>query len=296
MLLKKAMAVMFFLNILVSISFAQKKDSLGSTSVAKGKQWYYQIDIGYNFVAGNESLLNETYYRDGTYSKEYTNMSFGKGFNIALGVGKKLNKNLGIELELGYVIGGKNVVENQYYYTEVANPFIEKQSISYKANTFHVNPKIMLEVPFEKGNALYGKIGYLLGTGKAQSNYKLDWDFDNGQAATGTIERVYTGGIISGSTMAAGFRFGSGEAGSYFFIEATGNNLHRTFAKNTITESFINGYDVLEGVPAYYTQTVYIDKVTYNTEPIDENKPYVAPSFRSNYSSVGFRLGIIKYF
>ena len=275
--------------------FAQNKDSLNIQNIdISSKKFYYQIGVGYNFSSGIGSFPSTVTNKDGSTSKENNLGSYGKSFDISFGLGKKVTRNLGLEMELGYMFGSAITVDNQYYITNVANPYIEKEHAEFTASTFRINPKFVFEIPFAKENAFYSKIGYLIGFGNAKATYTESLAFDNGNTGAASYSRLRTGGLISGSSMALGVRF-KVEHTLSFFVELTGNNLHRTFKKDDMTEAIENGTNVLSSKSVYQTQTVFVTQATTTASP-DQSQPYQYPAYRSNYSTVGFRLGFVKHF
>jgi hypothetical protein len=296
MITRKAILLSFFLCVGSLSSFAQNKDSLKTTSPDIGtKKFYYQFGVGYLFNAGIGYNTHYVQTKDGNYSTDNYKASFGKGFDISFAMGGKFTSNLGLEVELGYTVGGKNITESQYYISGVAYPLTVKETISYRANTLRANPKLVFEIPISKVNAFYGKLGYLIGSGKTLMEGQEEWLFDNGAKGSGSYERRFSGGMVSGSTFALGFRF-EAEKDVSFFIEVVGNNLHRKFDRSVLTQSIANGENVLADVSYYYRQTNFVEKAVYPAGPIDEDKPRELPSYLANYSSTGFKFGFIKHF
>ena len=280
---------------LFSIVFAQNNDSLNQKSTRiLNKKFYFQIGIGYNFPTGLGTLGVTQQDVAGNTSKKYLHSSLGQGVDIGLGLGRKLSQNLGVEMELGYISGTGQSFESQFYINNTPDPYLDKQHNTYTANTFRINPKLLFEVPFKDQNAFYAKLGYLVGFGKETRSATDDWVYNSGQENTGEFKWETTGGVVSGSTMALGFRF-LAEKDVSFFMELTGNNLHRTFKKTTMTEASENGKSFLSSKSVYDTETIYVHNAESSTT-IDSTKPYQYPAYRSNYSSVGFRIGLIYHF
>lgn len=295
MILRKAMVIVFLLNAMMLNSFAQNQDSLNPKPVSD-KKYYYQMGIGYNFFAGIGVRSNNSTDRSWNYTQANHNASYGKGFDISFGLGVKAARNLALELEIGYLIGAKDKEDDQYYDTTYAYPLIIKEKRSFKANTFRINPKFVFEIPLKNDHCFYSKIGYMIGVGNAKSSTQSQWYYDNGWYGEGSFERTYTGGIVSGSTMALGFRFATKEEDTYFFMELTGANLHRTFKKGTMTTAIANGQNDIDNQPDFYKEFIYVDQAEYNLKGRDLYEPRQIPAYRANYSSVGFRLGFAKYF
>ena len=292
---KKIILVLLLSSMFSSVLFAQNKDSLTSKKTdISTKKFYYQIGIGYNFNSGIGSFSNNTKNADGSTSKQLFRASLGKGFDIAFSLGKKITQNFGLEMELGYILGSANTENNQFYETNFGNPLTVKQRVEYTANTFRINPKFLFEVPFAKGNAFYSKIGYMIGFGNAKTTISEDWYFVNGSTGNGNYTRARTGGLVSGSTLALGVRFKL-EHDACFFMEFTGNNLHRSFKEDRMTESNENGKNTLDSKTVYQTETVFVKNATTTLNP-DQSQPHQYPSYRVSYSTVGFRIGIVKHF
>jgi hypothetical protein len=277
-------------------AIAQKKDSLQLNTIKiPDRKFYYQLGVGYHFSAGVGTLQNYKENKDGSSSIQNMNGSWGKGIDIGFGFGVKITKSMAFELELGGVVGGKNKEENQYYVTTFSTPYTLKESSIFKANTFRFNPKIVFEVPIKGENAFYGKIGYLIGFGNAKEIIDAEAYYNSGQKGTGSYEWKISGGIVSGSTMALGFRIKTEEDIS-FFMEITGNNLHRTFTESSMVESVENGQNTLNTRSIYSKEVIYVDKVETPAGTPDPTKPRQLAAYRASYSSVGFRIGFVRHF
>ncbi len=297
MRLRKIVLALTFSCFLFLCATAQNIDSVRLKPIDIGSsKVYYLMGIGYNFSAGIGSFRNYVESSSGSSTTQNINGSWGKGFDLVFALGKKMNKNLGIELELGYLIGGKNKEGNQYYVTSYAVPYIVKQDATYKANTFRFNPKIVIEIPFKNTNAFYCKIGYMLGVGKAKISTEEDVYFENGQQAKGSFEWERIGGVVSGSTTALGVRFKTSEDVS-FFMELSGNSLHRKFTEQTLVKSIINNQNKLDETSVYEKELIFVDKsTTYLNVTPNPDQPRTSPAYRTSYSSVGFKVGFIKHF
>jgi hypothetical protein len=295
MLLKKSVFLFLFSSLFFSDLVAQNNDSLNSKKIdLSTKKFYYQFGIGYNFNSGSAYFVNTTTNEDGSSSKNNFSGSLGKSFDLSFALGKKVTQNLGLEMDLGYMWGGTNTENNQFYEANSGNPLTVKQKVEYTANTFRINPKLVFEIPFAKGNAFYSKLGYMIGFGNSKATYTENWDFYDGSTGTGDYTRIRSGGLVSGSTMALGVRFNV-ERDLSFFMELTGNNLHRTFKRDILTASNENGKNTLSSKSVYQTQTIYVKNAT-NTPNPDPNQPHQYPADLVGYSTVGFKIGIVKHF
>ncbi len=284
-------------SFLFANAFGQTKDSLNPPPLKlTGKKLYCQFGVGYLFNSGVGRFENYSIDKNGNSTIEYVPGSWGKGFDLSFALGKKMTPNLAVELELGYIVGGKNTEQNEFYVPNNGMPLTIKQEASYKSNTFRINPKFVFEVPFHKVNAFYARIGYLVGFSKATSEVDEQWIFENGGKGTGSFGYSYSGGLVSGSTLGLGLRFRA-EENTSFFMEINGSNLHRTFEERNLETSSANGKNNLSIIDPYYKQTIYVDKASFPAEnAIDLGKPRERPTYRSSYSSVGFRIGFITYF
>jgi hypothetical protein len=291
---KKFILGFFVLCASAQFSNAERRDSL-NPSVSNVKRFYYQIGTGYLFNSGTDNLEQYIQKNTQTYTVENVKSSWGKGFDVGLTFGGKFNSSLGVEIEFGYTVGGKNKTNSEYYVAAVTSPLVVKEVLSTRANTFRINPKLVFEMPFKKTNALYGKLGYMVGAGKAIVEVQEEWIFDNGGYGAASYQRDNSGGSVSGATMALGIRI-QAEKDLSFFVEVVGNSLHRKFEKNVMTKYMANGQDLLGDLSYFQKQTNFVDKATYNLGVIDEDKPREIPSFLSNYSSAGIRLGFIINF
>lgn len=279
----------------VSIVCGQSNDSLltKSTTVLD-KKFYYQLGAGFNFASGIGTFRNHIENDDFSTSDNNFTGSFGKGFDIAFGLGHKLTQSFGIEVEVGYTRGSGNIEENQYFFTTSAMPPIINQTVSNRANTLRINPKLLFEVPFKKVNAFYSKLGYMFGTGNGKVSIEETWNYQ-GYDGKGTFEWKQTGGMVSGSTMALGLRFLVDKDIS-FFMEITGMNAYRKFKKSSLIESIVNNNNTIDFSPVYYKEIIFVDELHTEPNSLDLTKPREVLAFRSNYSNVGFRIGFISHF
>ncbi|HSZ26381.1 MAG TPA: hypothetical protein VK766_11695 [Cytophagaceae bacterium] len=135
----------------------------------QGQGLYLGGSVCYGLKASS-TIVSTNYNPDG--SKDVIKGSFGMGLVPNISIGYLFNKNIGIELGLGYLIGSKKTLSS---------------TTKYNVNSFYINPSFVIRagegkiVPYGKMGIFLGLInsGYLWSDG---INYGVN---DNGGISTG---------------------------------------------------------------------------------------------------------------
>ena len=249
---------------------------------------YVGLNFGYNAPAGAGnfdaiSVVNST-STNTSYSIENIKFSFGKGVSTGLAFGYMFNENIGAELGVQYLLGGKTKYTQTFTFT---NTSITTGDIS--AKMFQIKPSIVLATTIKKTTP-YAKFGMVIGSGKILSNEKSIRNLNN--TTEETVE--FKGGISLGYSAAVGLNF---PINKNIAINSEINMVNMQYSpkKAILTKATSNGVDQL---PSYNTSQKEIDfvkKLVINgSAPAPTNIPAQQPAFASAFGSIGISVGL-KY-
>jgi hypothetical protein len=241
---------------------------------------YVGAGFGYGFRAGS-TITGSNDNADG--STKIVKGSYGAGMVPNLSVGYLFTKSIGAQLDLGYLIGTKAEVKD-----ENGN---SRGTTDYRANSFYLNPSLVIRANTEKMLVPYAKLGLFFGVGNSATVKQDQSNFNGAQQLTQTNESKlqYKGGISTGITSAFGLdvmlsdrlaifgeltgRLASWAPKSYTAANTTTNYVGGN--PQTSHETSVSGNFVKE-TPANYTGT--------NTSSV------LLP-----FSSIGFNVGVKLY-
>jgi outer membrane protein W len=243
---------------------------------------FFSLNTGYVFGTSTMSgLRNSTQLSSTNTTREGVKLSFGKGFNIGGSVGYMFNKNLGAELGINYLIGGK---------TTTTSTFIGggNTTSDWSAKMLQFKPTLIIAAGMEKINP-YAKFGILIGSGSIQND-----DSSTGPSFINTTKETYDGGTAFGFHGGIGVNY-TINAKISLFGELNMINMSYAPTKSKLTEDVTNGVNNLVGSAADVrnTETEYVD--SYNTgDVIPSTSP--SKSLKNNFAfgSFGFNFGV-KY-
>lgn len=254
---------------------------------------YVGIGGGYGFQAGKQTLssnMDSYYYGTGTTTDYHSNpCSFGKGYQPGLYAGYMLNKNIGAELGVGYLIGGTVEFIHNSTYTSPAGT--DRESRAYNATSIRLAPSIRI-TGGEKKIKPFMTFGLLMAMG---TKITLD-DEDTYTDASGTnrVVRVseYSGRMSFGLHATAGISYSFTDHISAF-VNAAGNFQNWAPKKQKLVEYTSNGVDQLPGLPVAATEMEFSDSYTIDLAAApDPNKPVQSTKVLLPLSSIGVELGI----
>lgn len=241
---------------------------------------YINLNIGSGIGTSSQNLswfYNETRQNNFT-TREQVNVSFGKGINIGGAFGYMFNENIGLEMGISYLFGGKTVSKDIY------NNGTTDYTIS--SNMLRFNPSLVIAAGFKNINP-YAKFGFLIGTGSIIYDYN---DNDNGDVY---FEKTkYSEGLAFGLTSGVGILFGINDKLS-FFGEINMTNLSYAPNRGEIIESSNNGVDQLPFMTTKEKQTDFVD--SYTTEqgnPSPDSQPNKQLIEKYPFSSIGLNIGL----
>lgn len=241
---------------------------------------YLGAGFGYGFRAGS-TVIGSNANVDGSF--KIVKGSLGAGVVPNLVVGYLFTKSMGAELMMGYLIGTKTGVTD--------NNGNNRGFSDYRANSFYLNPSIVIRANTESKLVPYAKLGLFLGLVNSGTD-KSETDNYNGaqqlmQTNAGKFQ--YKGGISTGLTSAFGLdimlsdkfavfgeitgRLASWAPSSYTFSNTMTNYVGGTAQASQLTS--VSGNFVKE-TPANYTGTNMSSRVL-------------------PFSAIGFNVGVKLY-
>jgi len=255
-----------------------------STQAQTEKGAYAQFNFGYNQgINGKDtgaayiySLYNFTEVNATTKKTELANVGLGKGIHIGADFGYMFNKNVGAELGISYLLGGKISTSQTYLSGNYGN-----QETSSKM--LQIKPTLVLAAGFEKINP-YAKIGVVIGSGKITTE---------GTGKIGGNITNYTYEYSKGTPI--GFQ---GSVGALYklnskiglFGELTFINLSYAPKKGSLTKYTKNGVDQLPGLDVDDKEIVFEDSIS--TGPNDPNAPQKLLKEPFSFDSIGLNVGM----
>jgi hypothetical protein len=246
---------------------------------------YVKVQTGYALGISQYNISNYT-ETAALYSYDRVGLSFGKGINLGGTVGYLFSKNLGIELGLSYLMGGKTTGTNTYLDHINAD--------TYSATMVRLNPSVVVSAGFDKVNP-YAKLGVIVGAGSFTHNYNET--YTNGNAYI--TDYKWNGGLAVGFTSALGANFKLNNNLSLF---GEFNLISLSYApkKMVITMASDNGKDALEGMSTRDKETDFVNSYSKDkNSPVDNTKPNqgirVSYPFGSFGFNVGVRINLTKY-
>ena len=247
---------------------------------------YLNINSGYatsmssQNLSGFENSTFEFYSNSYSMKSEQINFSFGKGLNFGADFGYMFNKNLGAEIGVSYLIGGKTI-------STLTQPN-NSTEITVSSKMLRINPSLVITSSFEKINP-YAKFGLILGSGYVilSSNQEISGQQSNSESIK------LSGGIAIGLTSGIGAIYKINDKLS-FFGELNMINLSYAPTKGIKTDFRIDGVDMLPSLPTRQKETEYLDSFTVtssNSNPQD-SEPSKALKQKLPFGSFGLNLGL----
>jgi outer membrane protein W len=262
--------------------------SLQSTAQIK-KGAYGSLQIGYSLAAGASNVggglaLENVTNTSTTNTTESLKYSFGKGINAGLQFGYMINDNIGIELGINYLLGGKTTATD----VSVGGGFGGTAGTTVtdvSAKMLQINPSVVLATSINKMSP-YAKLGLVIGSGTITQN-----DNFTSSGFTGTRKVEYKGGVALGFSSALGINFNINDKLS-LNTELSLVNMQYTPTKSSITVATSNGTDVLSTLSVRDKETEFSSSVTYGGTIPTNTAPRQSNSFATPFGSIGVNVGI----
>jgi hypothetical protein len=243
---------------------------------------YVNIDAGYGLNMSSQNLSYIDFYNytnlNNSITNEQVNVSLGKGLNLGGAFGYMFNKNIGAELGISYLLGGKSKAKDTY--TSRTTDY----TISSKM--LRIIPSLVIASGIEKINP-YMKFGLLIGTGSINFEYN---DNDNGDIYL--EKRKINGGIALGLSSALGVMVNLSDKMS-FYGEFNMVNLSYAPTKSVITEATYNGTDELPSMTTRQKEIEFVDSYTVNqSNPPSDSQPNKELKQKAPFGSFGVNIGL----
>ncbi len=250
---------------------------------------YVGVNVGYNAGAGAANLEGFVNSSNTTTIDETENIkfSFGKGINAGLSFGYMFNENIGAELGVQYLIGGKTKSTQTYTFGGGFGSSTSNGDLS--AKMVQIKPSIVLATTI-KNTTPYAKFGMVIGSGKITANQTT--------VSTPTFTRAATtelkGGMAIGFTAALGLNFSVSKN-----LSVSGEinmvNMQYSPKKGTLTKYSENGVDKLSTKTVSEKEFEFVKKYSYNpSSPSPSTSPSKQAASTTPFGSIGITVGM-KY-
>lgn len=267
---------------------------------------YVDVQAGYGMPLNGQTDMLSNYsssyidnYITGEYSSSYTeevvNLSLGKGMNFGANVGYMFNKNIGAEIGVNYLLGGKTEGTYSDYYTYTdptgyTEESWEKSTQQMSAKMLQINPSFVVAGGFEKWNP-YAKVGVVLGFGSIE----MEADYSDNMGNNGSYAMTLNEGMAFGLSGSFGTQYILNDQIS-LFGEASLVSLSYSPKKGEITKYNEDGVDMLPSLTTQDKETEFVDKTSEyydgSSTPSDPNTPSQELKTSYQFSSIGLRVGV----
>jgi len=241
---------------------------------------YLSVNAGYGFQTSSQSseLIYNRTISNNTIAYEQVNVSLGKGVNFGLTYGYMFSKNIGAEVGLSFLIGGKTKSKDIYPDGET--------NYAVFSRMVKINPSLIISPGYERINP-YAKMGFLIGSGSIQYEVK---DHNEDEDSEGKYK--FNGGLASGLTAGVGVLYKVNDRISVF-AEINTINLSYAPKKGKLTKRTTDGIDQLITMSRYQKEIDFVDSYTeVPNQPPDQNSPRQSLKQKFSFGSVGLNFGV----
>jgi hypothetical protein len=267
----------YVFTLLIGFAFAL----IANNVTAQGP--YACLNLGYGLGKSTMNLEAWSFYNSTTTTSTQTDeqivVSLGKGLNFGGTIGNMFNENVGAELGINYLLGGKAKAKDEY----------PDGTTEYKfyARMLRFIPAIVIAAGSDGINP-YAKFGVVISTGSA----KYEWeDNDNGDLMIAKWK--YSGGIALGFMGAVGALYPLNDNMS-LFVEI--NTINQSYApkKGELKEATVNGVDQLPDLTTSQKEVEFVKETTYDFEggAPPSSEPTEQLKQKLPLGSVGINFGI----
>jgi Outer membrane protein beta-barrel domain len=240
---------------------------------------YMTFSAGYGMKMSTQNLPDLYMYNytvDGDFTtREQINLSLGKGFMAEGSYGYMFGKNLGAELGISYLMGGKT--ESLFTYETGTN----RNSVS--AGMFRFNPSILISGNGGKIKP-YGKLGLVAGLGTVILEENSDFTA-NKEIKTTKFKKGVALGVSAGLGLITRI---SGPVS--MVCELNTVNLSYAPEMSEVTEYSQNGENKLDELTLSQKETQFYDSIKLKT--IDQDQPRPALKQKLPFGSAGIKVGL----
>lgn len=266
-----------FLMVIVISCFANNLFAQGA---------YVNVNAGYGLNMSSQNLYYFDFYNttsgSNSSTSEQVNVSLGKGLNLGGALGYMFNKNIGAELGISYLLGGKSKAKDTYTWGT--------DDYTLSSKMLRINPSLVIASGFEKINP-YAKFGLVIGFGSIMYEYK-----DNDDGDIEVMKMKLNGGMALGLSSGVGAMINLSDKMS-FYGELNMINLSYAPTKGEITEATYNGADELPDMTTSEKEIEFVDSYTrnYNNPPAD-SQPSQELKQKLPFGSFGVNVGLRIHF
>jgi hypothetical protein len=269
-----------------------------------GQGIYFGIGGGYGFAAGKSGVngFNSTNYTSSfvqgptsyTSTSTVTNVkySFGSGVPIGLYGGYMFTKNIGAELGIGYLVGGKNTFTNNQSQTFGNATSTDNTTETLKGHMMRITPAIRIQVGEDKLQP-YMTAGLIIGMAAGITDETVEVKSNAGSPVK-TYDDIwtYSGGMSIGFHGALGVNYMiSDKLG--IFGELTGNYMNWAPSKKVLSTSTLNGADQLSQKTTDQKETDFSSSYTTTSgTPTNTGNAQVSSPVYAPFSSFGLTIGV----
>ncbi len=234
--------------------------------------------LGVNTQNGELLGLSNTVRSNNSITYNKASYSLGKGLNFGGALGYMFNKNIGAELGISYLIGGKSTGQDTYTNGET--------DYTISGKMLRITPSIVISSGFE-GTEPYAKFGMVIGSGSVIYEYN---DNDDGDIDYEKIK--LNEGLSFGISSTIGSVFKLNDKMS-FFGELNMISLQYSPKKGEIIEATYNGTDVLPSLTTSEKEIEFVDSYTFNyASPPPDSQPDKEVKFKMPFGSFGLNFGV----
>lgn len=249
------------------------------------------LNVGYGLSAGSDNLGSKTTITsDGAVSSEAIYGTIANGIFVDASVGYMFGDHVGADIGVSYLMGSKVVLD------EVNDNATDGTSITEAyTRQIRLNPGIVVTTANEEGLNVFARTGIVLPvSGTTFGEINATQDVGGGVIATTLTKSESQGAMSVGYTGSLGASYGLNEKMSVF-AALKGTNLRIKQESRKVTESMTDAggtiIDNLDGLPAQFTETTYVDSVGA-TDNDDPSQPLKVLAGTSNFSSLAINIGV----
>lgn len=272
---------------LISVNFVAPNNQVFSQGA------YLKLGAGYQASSNPSmgmSMVSNTVSSVTTSTYTTKNIGLGKGINFGAGMGYFFTQNLGAELGVNYLLGTKSTYTNEQTNLNANNDYRKSTNDIYTRMLF-INPSFVLKIPMEKWNP-YARVGVIMGVG--QILIETNTQSTNGNSSSNSYTQEKTsGGMALGANGAFGVEYPLSSKINVFG-EVSINSINYRPKKSEITESTLNGNDILNTLSTREKITEYENKFTEvdSGNPANPNNPNKFGRISMPLSNIGFQVGL----
>ena len=274
-------AIMKFLFLLLSVLV---------TSFSFSQDLYFEGGVSYNkgvnrMTAGvyNSTSTNNNGVTKRTSEQVYYSLGEGVSFSGTLGI--SISDNIGFELALSRLIGNKFSMKNYSSYEFSQSTTIYSYEYVFQSKFTQVTPSIVFSLgdgaimPFSKLGLIYN-IGSL--------NVDIE-EIDDEDVVIREID--FTGGVTFGFSTVFGVEYTLSEklklVGALDF-----KLLSYSPKKSEVVKNELNGESILEDMSVANRETLFFDKVEFDSSVSNSDEPSKQLKEMMSGSSLGFKVGL----